>query len=475
MFSKDIAIHIQSLSKRYQIYDRPEDRLKQFIIPKLQRFTHQTPKNYFREFWALKDISFEVRKGETIGIIGRNGSGKSTLLQIICGTLASTTGSIQTAGRIAALLELGSGFNPEFTGRENVYLNGAILGFSREEIDSRFEAIIRFADIGDFIEQPLKTYSSGMYVRLAFATAINVDPSILIVDEALAVGDEAFQRKCFARIEEIKEKGGTILFVSHSTQTIVQFCDRAMLFDSGEMLLEGRPKMVVSQYQRLVNLTGKDAQLVKEQIRHRADLTSSKEQESGRAMTEMDSESVQNNREINKNCSPNNPVEYFDPHLVSKSKVDFENHGVEVRNLRLLNSKNEHVNVIELGRRYSCCYDVSFHQACQDVGFGIGIRNVSGFSFGGANYEQARQLRLESPSIGSCYSISFEFVCILLPGTYFINFGVIGSTEGERRYLARSTDGLLFRVAPQDTGTSGGYIDFGIQTIIKEKQACDRK
>ena len=190
MSSNDISIRVQNISKCFQIYDTPRDRLKQFVAPRLQSLMGQVPKQYFREFWALKDVSFEIKRGETIGIVGHNGSGKSTLLQIICGTLSPTGGAIEANGRIAALLELGSGFNPEFTGRENVYLNAALLGLTNEEVDERFDAIAAFADIGDFIERPVKTYSSGMFVRLAFAVQAQVDPDIFIVDEALVVGDE---------------------------------------------------------------------------------------------------------------------------------------------------------------------------------------------------------------------------------------------------------------------------------------------
>ena len=245
MSSSDIAIQVTNLSKIYSIYNQPQDRLKQSVIPRLQQLVGLPPKRYFHEFWALRDISFEVGKGQTVGIIGRNGSGKSTLLQIICGTLSSTIGTVTTQGRIAALLELGSGFNPEFSGRENVYLNGAILGLSREEIDSRFDDIAGFADIGDFIEQPVRIYSSGMVVRLAFAVQAMVDPDILIVDEALAVGDEKFQRKCFARLEELKSKGTSILFVSHAAAQIVELCDKALLLERGERLLFTQPLQVV--------------------------------------------------------------------------------------------------------------------------------------------------------------------------------------------------------------------------------------
>ena len=262
----DVVIRARDLSKHYELYARPEDRLKQSIVPRLQRWLRRPATKFYRDFAALQTMSFDIRRGETVGIVGRNGSGKSTLLQLVCGTLSPTGGSIEVVGRVSALLELGAGFNPEFTGRENVYLNGAILGISREEMDARFDDIARFADIGQFIDQPLKTYSSGMSVRLAFATAISVDADILVVDEALAVGDEAFQRKCYARIEDFKSNQGTLLFVSHSAQTIVQLCTRAVLIDSGELLLDGEPKNVTHQYQRLVNLPTSEAAAVRAEI-----------------------------------------------------------------------------------------------------------------------------------------------------------------------------------------------------------------
>lgn len=237
--SSEIAIKVENLSKCYQIYDQPRDRLKQFVLPRLWRLVGLSPNPYYREFWALKDVSFEVKKGETVGIIGRNGSGKSTLLQIICGTLNLTSGSIQTYGRIAALLELGSGFNPEFTGRENVYMNASVLGLTKDEIDARFDDIAAFADIGEFIKQPVKTYSSGMYARLAFSIAINVDPEILIVDEALAVGDARFVAKCMRRIKDIQECGASILFVSHDVGSVRTLCERAIWLDKGGLVEQG--------------------------------------------------------------------------------------------------------------------------------------------------------------------------------------------------------------------------------------------
>lgn len=248
MAADNIAIKVEHLSKCYQIYTAPRDRLKQFVLPRLQRLAGQMPCQYYREFWALKDVSFEVKKGETVGIIGRNGSGKSTLLQMICGTLNPTSGSVQTNGRIAALLELGSGFNPEFTGRENVYLNGAILGLSKDEIEARFDDIATFADIGDFIDQPVKTYSTGMFVRLAFSIQANVDPEILIVDEALAVGDAYFVHRCMLRFSELQKSGTTILFVSHDANSIRNLCSRAIWLVDGAIKETGNSSQVVDAY-----------------------------------------------------------------------------------------------------------------------------------------------------------------------------------------------------------------------------------
>ena len=256
----DIAIKVSNLSKCYQIYDHPRDRLKQFVAPKLcralpplRRFfpTPDAPTPiFYREFWALKDVSFEIKKGETVGIIGRNGSGKSTLLQLVCGTLSPTGGSIETQGRIAALLELGAGFNPEFTGRENIFMSAAILGLSKQEIDQQFDRIAAFADIGQFIEQPVKTYSSGMYVRLAFAVNIMSTPEIMIVDEALAVGDMGFQAKCMTALTRLQDRGTTVLFVSHDIGALKSLCSRGIYLERGAVQEIGRASEVAEHYNR---------------------------------------------------------------------------------------------------------------------------------------------------------------------------------------------------------------------------------
>lgn len=241
------VVRVSNVSKCYQIYNKPGDRLKQFIWPRLQRLMGRVPRQYFREFWALDGISFEIKKGETVGVIGRNGSGKSTLLQLICGTLYPSAGHIEVNGRVAALLELGSGFNPEFTGRENVFMNASVLGLSRQQTEARFPDIEAFADIGNFIDQPVKTYSSGMMVRLAFAVIAHVDADILVIDEALAVGDAFFTQKCMRFLRKFM-KTGTVLFVSHDTGSVKNLCTRAIWLERGKVLEQGSAKEVCDLY-----------------------------------------------------------------------------------------------------------------------------------------------------------------------------------------------------------------------------------
>lgn len=252
MSSNDIVISVEGISKRFELYDKPRDRLKQFVMPRLSRMAGRPAHDYFREFWALRDVSFDVRKGEAFGIIGRNGSGKSTLLQIITGTLSPTVGTIATRGRVAALLELGSGFNPEFTGRENVFLNGALLGFSREEIEARFDRIAAFADIGEHLDQPVQSYSSGMVVRLAIAVQTQVEPDILIVDEALAVGDALFQKRCYRQIEKLLNNGCTLLFVSHDQEIVRTLTSRAVFLSNGHAAKCGNTTDVLFAYREFL-------------------------------------------------------------------------------------------------------------------------------------------------------------------------------------------------------------------------------
>lgn len=452
MSSEAIAIRVQDLGKSYQIYDRPQDRLKQSMMPRLRGLLGKSTPNYYREFWALRDVSFEVRKGETVGIIGRNGSGKSTLLQVICGTLTPTTGTVETTGRVAALLELGAGFNPEFTGRENVYLNGSVLGLTQEEIDQRFDAIAAFADIGEFIEQPVKSYSSGMVVRLGFAVAINVDPEILIVDEALAVGDEIFQRKCFSRIETIKSNGATILFVSHAGATIVELCDRAILLDGGERLATGLPKQIVGRYQKLLYASVERRSAIRQEIIDRDRLMSG-----GAADTagEIHSPAEQPQPGIDDELQ-----ERFDPGLRPAATIAYESHNVVIEEPAIFTVGGDRVNKLIRGRSYEYRYKAAFTAAASAVRFGMLIKTVSGIELGGATSAASPGEAIPVIAAGSVYEAVFHFTCSLNPGVYFLNAGVVGLLDDADVYLHRLLDAAMFHVLPEAGSLATGLIDF---------------
>lgn len=417
----DIAISVKNLTKTYRIFGHPTDRIKQMLT--LGRL------NFHKEFTALHDISFAIKKGETVGIIGRNGSGKSTLLQLICGILKPTSGEVKVNGRISALLELGSGFNPEFTGRENVYFQGAIMGIPHDEIESRFDDITAFADIGEFIDQPVRIYSSGMYVRLAFATAIHSAPDILIVDEALSVGDEPFQRKCFARIHQMKESGVTIIYVSHNLSSVVELCDHALLLEQGQLSSTGSPKLVTALY--LKNLNRQNAN--------------------------------ENAITLDKLAIENPEAAYFDPTLIPESTVSYPSLGANIYNPRILSLNGNCVNLLRSGEEYIYAYEAKFNISAIGVRFGMLIKTVSGYELGG----------LTSAPIGGGVSVKestthsqqFRFRCNLLPGTYFLNAGVtcLIPDKGEE-YLHRVLDAAMFKVVSVDKSIHSGFVDLSPRT-----------
>lgn len=433
-----VTIRVDGVHKVYEMYARPIDRLKQMFVGPHRKL--------HKAFSATRDISFEVRRGETVGIVGRNGSGKSTLLQMICGTLRPTQGAIMVDGRIAALLELGAGFNPEFTGRENVMLNGAILGLTQKQMLERFDSIAEFAEIGDFMELPVKTYSSGMYVRLAFATAINADPDVLVVDEALSVGDEAFRRKCFARIEQIKNNGATILFVSHSAQSIVQLCDRAILLDKGELILEGKPKTVIMQYQRLLNSKGDKAQKVLSEIGQLQAIPEDQREEE----TEMDAELPASQ-------------EGYDPNFKSKSITRYQSNGGTIRDFGVFNTHGDQVNILESGRTYRFRFSVDFEQDFDAVAFGMLIKTVKGVELCGSTTLNRKELHLTGIREGDEVVVEFEFAAKLKCSTYFINAGVLDTNAEAGEFIHRILDAVAVHVAPIDMPTATGHIDIDIK------------
>lgn len=434
--SSEPAIRTRGLGKAYSIYARPHHRLLQGLIG--------TRRKLYREFWALRDIDFEVPRGETLGIVGRNGSGKSTLLQILCGTLAPSCGEVTVNGRVAALLELGAGFNPEFTGRENAYLNGAVLGLSREEIDARYDAITAFADIGPFIEQPVKSYSSGMYVRLAFAVAINVDPDILIVDEALSVGDEAFQRKCFARLQQIRDNGATVLLVSHSAGLVTEMCNRALLLDRGEQLLLGTPKHVVSRYHRLVYAPPEQAESLRQTLRHEAEDATAMPVEVARAAPDDD------------------PDAYFDDSLVPESTLHYPSRGARIIDPHLCTSGGQRVNVLRPGGNYVYVFRVKFMCSAFRVRCGMLIRTVSGLELGGGVSSLPAEA-IEAVSAGEEYEVRFYFRCLLAPGMYFLNAGALGVIDETEEFLDRQVDAAMFRVMADPRRLSTALVDFDVR------------
>lgn len=443
MSSNDIVIEVKNLGKSYNIYKRPQDRLKQSVLPRLQQFMGRPAKRYFREFWALRDVSFEVKKGETVGIIGRNGSGKSTLLQIVCDTLTPTKGTVRTQGRIAAILELGAGFNPEFSGRENVYLNGAILGLSKEEIDTRFDDIANFADIGEFIEQPVKTYSSGMVIRLAFAVQAMVDPDILVVDEALAVGDEKFRRKCFARFEELRNNGTSILFVSHSMGQVVELCEKVLLLERGERLLFGEPLRVVRAYQRLIYApTTEQPEMVK--AYQLADQASRDEPSLVELAPEMGTLQEDTSEDL------------IDSSLIPASTQVYPVQGAEILSIRILDMEGRPVNLLKLKEDYQFEVSGRFLQDVENVYFGLHIRTVKGAGLTGQRYPNQGKF-IERVRAGENFRITYGFKMLMLPGTYFVSCGVWSANEPN--CLHRIMDAMMFRIMPEKNIPSMGYFD----------------
>ena len=461
MSSDDLNIRVEGLGKRYEIYAQPADRLKQMLMPRLGWALGRSRRDYFKEFWALRNVSFSVRRGETVGIIGRNGSGKSTLLQMVCGTLHPTEGSVAVRGRIAALLELGAGFNPEFTGRENVYLSGLLYGISESVLRSRFQSIVDFADIGDFIDQPVKTYSSGMYVRLAFAVAINVTPDILVVDEALSVGDEAFQRKCFARINRIRDEGATVLFVSHSAGVVTQLCDRAVLLDRGELLLEGSPKFVVSRYQKMLYVPAERAEAVREAIRAEREDPSEIVAPAESAIDASDAQLVREASADGARLAK--PAEdWFDEGMTPKSTMRYDSRGATIAEPHIESLDGRTVNVLRAGQDYVYVYRVDFDVAMRGVRCGMLVKTLTGLELGGAASSPARQpiARIDA---GGRVEARFRFRCLLDGGTYFLNAGVLAMVGEQETYVDRLIDAAMFRVLPQPERQATGFVDFCVQ------------
>tara|TARA_B100000315_G_scaffold255046_1_gene297415 strand:- start:529 stop:1848 length:1320 start_codon:yes stop_codon:yes gene_type:complete len=436
--SSNKCIEVSGIGKTYHIYKQPQDRIWQSLWRGRRQF--------YRGKDALQGISFAVDRGETVGILGANGAGKSTLLSILSGTVAPTAGSYSIRGRLCTLLELGTGFDQEFTGIENIQLVGTIQGFSRQEIESRIAAIVDFADIGGAIEQPVKFYSSGMYVRLAFSLAVNLDPDVLIIDEALAVGDEAFQSKCYSHLRKLRTQGGAIVFVSHSSALVVELCDRAILLDEGEMLAIGEPNQVVAQYQKLIFAPAAKRRGLRDEL-----LTGSSLRSEISEPTVDTGEATRNSRD------------FFEAELASDPTVAFEKRGATISNALITDVSGERVNLLKSREAYTYSYRVRFDQSLSRVRFGMMIKTVSGVDIGGRETGDDMIDVCE----GDDYLVSFRFNCYLNPGVYFLNAGALGMVDGSEVFLDRRVDLIQFRVLP-NTFHHTGSLDLVVDTSIEQ-------
>ena len=396
----------------YKLYDKPSDRLKEAL--------GLTKKKLYKEHYALRDVNFDIQEGECVGIIGTNGSGKSTILKIITGVLTPTQGEVKVDGRISALLELGAGFNMEYSGLENVYLNGTMTGFSKEEIDARLDDILEFADIGDFIHQPVKTYSSGMFVRLAFAVAINIDPEILVVDEALSVGDVFFQAKCYHKFEEFKKQGKTILFVSHDLSSVSKYCDRVILLNKGVKLDEGSPKQMVDLYKQL--LVGQDP--VKQQ-------EADKEKKAA----------VQSEGTGNFQANPN--------------MLEYGNRMAEIIHFEVLDDRGMLSNTIEKGTEFKIRMKVHFKEDNQEPIMAYTFKNIKGTEITGTNtmFEKAQVAR---SGAGDECTVTFTQNMDLQGGEYLLSFGCTGYKDGDFTVFHRLYDACNITVV-SSKNTVGFY------------------
>ena len=441
--AEDIAISVNDVSKMYKLYDNPMDRLKESLG--LSR------KKKYKEHYALNHVSFQVHKGETVGIIGTNGSGKSTILKIITGVLSPTGGEVSVNGRISALLELGAGFNGEYSGLENVYLNGSMIGFSREEIDAKLQSILDFADIGEFIHQPVKTYSSGMFVRLAFAVAINIDPEILIVDEALSVGDVFFQAKCYRKFEEFKEMGKTILFVSHDLSSIGKYCDRVVLLNKGEKLAEGGAKERVNLYRRVLVNQYDDADL--EEGAENAEAGQDGQLTDGTAGEIVSKKEHAGGGRAMKDSLNLNPkvLEYG-------SKLG------EIVDFAIRDDTGMITNVIEKGKEFSVQMKVRFQADVNDPIFAFTLKDLKGTEITGTNtmYEHTP---VKPQKAGDVREITFKQIMPLEAGEYMLCLGCTGYKDGDFTVFHRLYDVCNLTVITDKKAV--GYFDMFSKVSVK--------
>lgn len=428
--TKQVAIRVDNLKKIYKLYDKPSDRLKE---------TFGLAKGKYKEHYALNGVSLDIYQGETVGIIGTNGSGKSTILKIITGVLSPTEGEVQTNGRISALLELGAGFNQEYNGIENIYLNGTMMGFSEKEIEERMPEILKFADIGDYVYQPVKTYSSGMFVRLAFAVAINIDPEILIVDEALSVGDVFFQAKCYHKFEEFKKMGKTIVFVSHDLSSISKYCDRVFLLNQGNLLGEGSPKEMIDAYKRV--LVGQY------EVPDKSENTNL-----------LDDESLNDAAALAMGHNP--------------EKLEYGTKQAEITEFFITDDKNVRTTAVIKGTPFTIHVKVQFNERVVAPIFAFSFKNIRGTEITGTN-SMIEKAFLEPVEKGTVKEVTFRQNMSLQGGEYLLSLGVTGYAGSEFEVYHRLYDVLnVTVVSDKDTV---GYYDMESKVEVREAAKTKQK
>ncbi len=441
----EIAVKLESISKFYKLYNKPKDRLKEALNP--------LGKKFHREFYALKDINLEIKKGTILGIVGRNGSGKSTLLKLISGVIQPSSGKIEVNGKISALLELGSGLNPEFNGIQNIHFSGTMMGFSRQEMEEKIDDIITFADIGDFIHQPLKTYSSGMKARLGFALVINMNPEVLVLDEVLAVGDELFRRKCYAKMEEFFKSRCAVLYVSHGMNTVNEICSRAIFLDQGEKILEGPPKLVTAHYQKFLFAKANEKNKI------RSDILQLNDDKNKKKNFTENKKQIKKNQEEKIEETKQKP--FFIPNFKPKSTIKTKNANVEIEDIHLETLNGERVNALVMGEDYIYSYKVTFNVPAEKVVFSMAINKEKGgiitsgkSGIGIKNYGNV----ISHIAKGDRFAVNWKFKCNLLPGNYYTNSGVKSFPDGKEPFvLNRVVDSAVFKVQEVPHLMLGGF------------------
>lgn len=457
--TSEVAIRVIGVSKCYAVYDKPLDRLMQAIVGRMHALTKplfpaRAPKAYYHEFWALRDISFSVGRGETVGVMGRNGAGKSTLLQILAGTMNPTTGSVETNGRVAALLELGSGFNPEFTGRENVYFNASVMGLSREQIDETFDEIVAFADIGEFIQQPVKTYSTGMIMRLAFAVQTSINPSVLIVDEALSVGDARFQKKCFDKFRAFRAAGKTILLVSHSADAITAICDRAILLEGGRVVADDEPLHVTKYYHRMLfgTFDGQPSHAIPEFKNTKVDFL---------AEADVDKSSLKPPREDTNvsNCLLNTAATAYQP-----CSLRYGDRKAEILSFVILDECREPVVTLKSGQHYYFQIRVIAHEDLNDIVAAFLVRDLRGIDLYGTD-TLLQGITIPAHRRGESFAVEMFTKMSLAPGQYFLTPSV---TRSNGKQYDLHYDAVLFEVTGDGKAYSNSRVNLEGKIVYKE-------